>query len=152
MARSLKHVHEIQDCDDRDRDADGPRKNAFHWGAPVVVAGVKRGWGWVGSLWGWNRAAPDRRVGAAAAVLGTLWGNVSRRFSAGDAAKAPARGDDPEWQTVQWGLLARRMPDHAREGREAGAARRRWSASIPGGSIGTHCFGRRLSTDGGWQP
>ena len=165
LAFSLKHVHEIQDCDDRDRDADGPREYAFHWCAPVVVAKVKRGWGWVGSFgvgtgprltagwvllcWFWalygatspgdvllemlqkclpegmirngkqssggcwpgecpstparagsqargfgndRGAVPDRRVGAAAWVLGTLWGNVSRRGSAGDAAKAPARG------------------------------------------------------------
>ena len=38
----LEHVHEIQDRDDRDRDADGPRKYAFHWGAPVIVAGATR--------------------------------------------------------------------------------------------------------------
>jgi hypothetical protein len=38
------------------------------------------------------RAEPDRRVGAAVLVLGTLWGKHPRRGSAGDAAKAPARG------------------------------------------------------------
>ena len=38
------------------------------------------------------RAEPYRRVGAAMLVLGTLWGSVPRRGSAGDAAKAPARG------------------------------------------------------------
>ena len=39
-----------------------------------------------------HRAVHDRRVGAALVVLGTLWCNVPRRGSAGDAAKAPARG------------------------------------------------------------
>ena len=39
-----------------------------------------------------HRAVPDRRVGAAMLVLGTLLCHVFRRGSAGDAAKAPARG------------------------------------------------------------
>ena len=39
-----------------------------------------------------HRAVSDRRVGAAVLVLGTLWINAPRGGSAGDAAKAPARG------------------------------------------------------------
>ena len=36
----LKHVGEIQNDDDRDRDADGPGENAFHGGAPLVVLDI----------------------------------------------------------------------------------------------------------------
>ena len=67
-----------------------------------------------------TRAGSDRRVGAAVLVLGILWCHVPRRGSAGDAAKAPARGG------------GQALP--------GGACR----ALVPGGGGVAHSFRKRL--------